>query len=173
MRSRCNESERPAVLSAAGAKCHHAARPAARRPSADIAREESMPRAALTACVVAGALAAFLAQAAQGQAPAPALSGTIASDREGAMEGVLVSARREGSTITVTVVSDARGEFAFPASRLEPGQYRLTILPSISPTRSPRAPISSSRTRLSRPTSSPIPSGWRAPPVRTSSSVRC
>ena len=86
-----------------------------------------MPRAALTACVVAGALAAFLVQAAHGQAPAPALSGTIASDREGAMEGVLVSARREGSTITVTVVSDARGEFAFPASRLEPGQYRLTI----------------------------------------------
>src|SRR5262249_12014737 len=85
-----------------------------RPPPAAIAREESMPRAALTACVVAGALAAFLVQAAHGQTPAPALSGTVASDREGAMEGVLVSAHRAGSTITVTVVSDARGEFTFP-----------------------------------------------------------
>ena len=43
------------------------------------------------------------------------------------MEGVLVSAKKQGSTITVTVVSDAKGEYAFPASRLEPGAYRLTV----------------------------------------------
>ena len=43
------------------------------------------------------------------------------------MEGVLVSARKAGSTITVTVVSDAQGRYSFPANRLEPGQYALKI----------------------------------------------
>jgi streptogramin lyase len=43
------------------------------------------------------------------------------------MEGVLVSARKAGSTITVTVVSDARGTYSFPAARLEPGRYSLRI----------------------------------------------
>lgn len=43
------------------------------------------------------------------------------------MEGVLVSARRADSTITVTVVSDRRGNYSFPASRLAPGHYSLTI----------------------------------------------
>jgi streptogramin lyase len=43
------------------------------------------------------------------------------------MEGVLVSAKREGSTVTVTVVSDAHGDFAFPRTRLGPGRYSLRI----------------------------------------------
>ncbi len=43
------------------------------------------------------------------------------------MEGVLVSATRAGSTITVTVVSDERGSYRFPASALEPGRYALKI----------------------------------------------
>ena len=43
------------------------------------------------------------------------------------MEGVLVSARREASTVTVTVVSDAHGDYAFPRTRLEPGRYSLHI----------------------------------------------
>jgi len=43
------------------------------------------------------------------QAQSPALSGKILSDPEGPMEGVLVSARKSGATITVTVVSDAKG----------------------------------------------------------------
>ena len=59
--------------------------------------------------------------------PSPVLSGTVASDREGPMEGVLVSAKKQGSTITVTVVSDAKGAYAFPAGRLEPGSYKLAI----------------------------------------------
>lgn len=54
-----------------------------------------------------------------------ALSGKVASQKEGAMEGVVVSARREGSTITVSVVTDAQGRYAFPAGRLEPGKYTL------------------------------------------------
>lgn len=55
------------------------------------------------------------------------LSGTVSSEAEGPMEGVLVSAKAEGSTITVTVVSDTQGRYAFPESRLKPGRYRLGI----------------------------------------------
>ncbi len=43
------------------------------------------------------------------------------------LEGVLVSAKKDGSTITVTVVSDKDGRYSFPAARLEPGQYSLRI----------------------------------------------
>src|SRR5437773_233242 len=56
-----------------------------------------------------------------------ALSGQITSAEEGAMEGVLVSAKKAGSTITITVVSDRDGRFNFPASKIEPGQYALRI----------------------------------------------
>lgn len=62
--------------------------------------------------------------AAQGAA---ALSGQVSSTREGAMEGVVVSARRDGSTVTVSVVSGAKGRFSFPPARLEPGHYTLAI----------------------------------------------
>ena len=63
---------------------------------------------------------------AHSQSPA-ALSGTVTSQEEGAMEGVIVNAKKEDSTITVSVVSDKQGHFAFPASRLEPGHYTLAI----------------------------------------------
>ena len=43
------------------------------------------------------------------------------------MEGVLVSAKRAGSTRTVTVVSNAQGQYSFPRDRLEPGKYSLTV----------------------------------------------
>jgi virginiamycin B lyase len=56
-----------------------------------------------------------------------ALSGQITSTEEGPMEGVLVSAKRAGSTITVTVATDAQGRYGFPAARLDPGQYTLGI----------------------------------------------
>jgi len=56
-----------------------------------------------------------------------ALQGTIRSDQEGAMGGVLVSATKAGSTITTTVVTDEQGHYAFPASRLTPGKYDLVI----------------------------------------------
>ncbi|AMN42089.1 carboxypeptidase regulatory-like domain-containing protein [Rhodoplanes sp. Z2-YC6860] len=55
------------------------------------------------------------------------LAGVVTSDRDGPMEGVLVSAKKQGSTITVTVVSNDKGEYAFPAGRLEPGQYQIGI----------------------------------------------
>jgi len=76
------------------------------------------------ALVFTSALAVW--SSARAGAPA-ALAGTVSSAEEGMMEGVLVSAKRTGSTIMVTVVSDNRGHYAFPAGRLEPGHYALSI----------------------------------------------
>ena len=56
-----------------------------------------------------------------------ALAGQVSSAEEGPMEGVLVSAKKAGSTITVTVVTDAQGPYSFPRARLEPGNYALRI----------------------------------------------
>jgi virginiamycin B lyase len=62
------------------------------------------------------------------QNPAPvALTGQVTSDAEGAMEGVIVSAKKAGSTVTVSVVSDAQGRYSFPANRLSAGKYSLKI----------------------------------------------
>jgi streptogramin lyase len=62
------------------------------------------------------------------QTPSPAaLTGQITSTEEGPMEGVLVSAKRDGSTITTTVVSDSQGRYRFPAAKLQPGRYSLRI----------------------------------------------
>jgi virginiamycin B lyase len=58
---------------------------------------------------------------------AAALSGQVSSAEEGAMEGVVVSAKQAGSTITTSVVTDAQGHYAFPAARLAPGSYSLHI----------------------------------------------
>ena len=60
-------------------------------------------------------------------AVAQSLTGRVTSADEGAMEGVLVSAKQAGSTVTVTVVSDAKGRYSFPAAKLEPGSYALRI----------------------------------------------
>src|SRR6188472_48500 len=62
----------------------------------------------------------------QAQTPA-ALTGQVSSAEEGPMEGVLVSAKKAGSTVTTTVVSDAQGNFSFPTAKLEPGHYSLRI----------------------------------------------
>jgi virginiamycin B lyase len=61
------------------------------------------------------------------QVPSPAVTGQVTSLAEGAMEGVLVSAKREGSNMTITVVSNAQGIFAFPKDKLQPGRYAITI----------------------------------------------
>jgi virginiamycin B lyase len=58
---------------------------------------------------------------------AAALSGEVSSAQEGAMAGVVVSAKKDGSTITVSVISDDSGHFSFPASRLDPGHYAIAI----------------------------------------------
>src|SRR5437870_5702972 len=71
------------------------------------------------------ALAVTLVHA--GAVSAQSLTGQVASAEEGNMEGVVVSAKKAGSTITVSVVSDEKGHFAFPTSKLEPGPYSLRI----------------------------------------------
>src|SRR5262249_36789031 len=63
----------------------------------------------------------------QAQTTSAALSGTVSSMEEGNMEGVLVTARREGATFSVSVVTDARGKYSFPRSHLEPGSYSVTM----------------------------------------------
>ena len=55
------------------------------------------------------------------------LGGRVTSAEEGAMEGVLVSAKKAGGTITVTVVSGESGRYAFPAKRLAAGKYELRV----------------------------------------------
>jgi virginiamycin B lyase len=77
--------------------------------------------------LVAGAIFAL---AAHGHAQAPAaakLAGRITSATEPRMEGVLVSARKAGSTITHTVVTDASGTFDFAPAALTAGRYALQI----------------------------------------------
>src|SRR2546425_12452603 len=59
--------------------------------------------------------------------PAPALTGQVTSAEEGLMEGVLVSVKKVGSTITTTVVTDAQGRYRFPGPRLTPGPYAFSI----------------------------------------------
>jgi len=59
--------------------------------------------------------------------PSAAIAGRVTSMQEGPMEGVLVSAKRANSTITVTVVSDAQGRYRFPVDRLQPATYALRI----------------------------------------------
>ena len=68
-----------------------------------------------------------LPTAGQAQTPTSALTGLVSSSDEPAMEGVLVSATRDGSTITTTVVTGADGRFSFPADRLTSGKYNLAV----------------------------------------------
>src|ERR1051325_10336855 len=56
-----------------------------------------------------------------------ALSGIVSSEAEGAMEVVVVTARRAKSIVQVSVTTDADGRYSFPRNRLEPGEYTLSI----------------------------------------------
>jgi virginiamycin B lyase len=73
-----------------------------------------------------GALTGLITAGAQAQ-NAPALTGQVTSAEEGPMEGVLVSAKKDSTTITISVVSDQKGEYSFPADRLEAGHYTIAI----------------------------------------------
>ncbi|OFW01688.1 MAG: hypothetical protein A3I61_03510 [Acidobacteria bacterium RIFCSPLOWO2_02_FULL_68_18] len=89
--------------------------------------------------LVVSCAALLAAMSVAAQSPPSALTGMVSAQEDGAtsprragamgtpMEGVLVSAKRAGSTITTTVVSDAQGRYAFPAGRLEPGAYAIRI----------------------------------------------
>ena len=43
------------------------------------------------------------------------------------MEGVVVTAHKDGSIVSVSVTTDKSGHFAFPENRLEPGHYTFAI----------------------------------------------
>jgi len=77
----------------------------------------------LSAVAAAALLNAAGAQAQTGAA----LTGVVTSPQEGAMEGVIVTAKKDGSTIAISVVSDDKGRYSFPANRLEPGHYTVKI----------------------------------------------
>jgi streptogramin lyase len=76
---------------------------------------------------LAAILAAPTAVLADTQGPAAALSGTVMSNAEGAMEGVVVTAHKDGSIVSTSVITDDKGHYAFPESRLEPGHYTIAI----------------------------------------------
>ncbi len=57
----------------------------------------------------------------------PTLAGTVHAPDGTPLEGVPVTAAKANSTITVTVITDDRGRYSFPADRLSPGTYALTI----------------------------------------------
>jgi virginiamycin B lyase len=78
----------------------------------------------LAASVSLLALASLSSPAMAGSA---ALTGTVSSAEEGKMEGVVVSAKRPGSTIMVSVSTNAKGEYSFPENRLAPGEYDITM----------------------------------------------
>ena len=82
---------------------------------------------AISGFIGVGAFAPLSHAPAFAQARAPALAGKVSSKEEGLMEGVMVSAKRQGSTMMISVATNARGEYAFPADRLEPGVHDITM----------------------------------------------
>src|SRR5262245_59416151 len=88
-----------------------------------------MRKATLVAGVVAAALVAmaFVGLLAAQTPSAAALTGKVTSQAEGAMEGVLIGAKKAGSNIATWVVSNAQGEYSFPRDRMEPGKYSIRI----------------------------------------------
>src|SRR6202034_3759765 len=85
-----------------------------------------MSRLSVTSFVCLLGIACLATGPSAAQQAGPALTGTVTAGPE-ALEGVLVSAKKSGSTITTTVVSDKDGRYSFPAGRLEPGSYSLRI----------------------------------------------
>src|SRR5689334_3668664 len=79
-----------------------------------------------TLALLATAAIAALATAGSARAQS-ALTGLVSSAEEGPMEGVLVTARKDGATMTITVVSNDKGQYSFPTAKLEPGHYTLSI----------------------------------------------
>jgi virginiamycin B lyase len=77
--------------------------------------------------VLSGVFACLVLAAAAHSQTATSLTGVVSSDAEGPMEGVVVKAKKAGGTITISVVSDEHGRYSFPADRLKPGQYNITV----------------------------------------------
>src|ERR1700722_5932439 len=84
-------------------------------------------QARLVLSILATGAVAMGAHSAAAQNRSAALTGQVTSDAEGKMEGVVVSARKVGSPVTVSVMSDAQGRYSFPADRLSSGKYSIAI----------------------------------------------
>ena len=56
-----------------------------------------------------------------------ALAGHVSSIEDGPMEGVVVSAKQDGSTVTISVVSDEQGRYSYPSTKVAPGRYAIRI----------------------------------------------
>ena len=86
-----------------------------------------MPRAVTDVFAFVSSCLFVAISAAAADAPASPLAGTVTSAEEGHMEGVVVSAQRAGSPITISVVSDAKGGYRFPDGKLGPGRHAIRI----------------------------------------------
>ncbi|MFZ0239528.1 MAG: carboxypeptidase regulatory-like domain-containing protein [Xanthobacteraceae bacterium] len=80
----------------------------------------------ITTALAAGPSLTSATARADERAPA-ALTGQVTSDAEGAMEGVVVTTRKDGSIVSTSVTTDSKGRYAFPENRLEPGHYNIAI----------------------------------------------
>jgi hypothetical protein len=86
-----------------------------------------MRKAHLYSCVSAAVLAAIFFAAPTSAQQLASLSGAVTSDKEGAMEGVIVTAKKDGSNISISVITDDKGKYAFPASKVGLGKYTISI----------------------------------------------
>jgi virginiamycin B lyase len=77
--------------------------------------------------VMAGVVACLLLQVPATGQSSVSLTGIVSSEAEGQIEGVVVSAKKVGGKVTVSVVSDHEGRYAFPGDRLAAGEYEIRI----------------------------------------------
>ncbi len=89
-------------------------------------RRFSPTTTAAVAAMITGMLTCVISAPASRAQDAAVLNGQVTSAEEGAMEGVIVSAKRDGTNITVSVVTDPQGRYSFPAGRLASGHYAMS-----------------------------------------------
>jgi len=77
--------------------------------------------------LASASLCGFMLQSGVLPAQAQTLTGQVSSAEEGNMEGVLVTAKKDGATIATTVVTNEKGQYSFPAGRLTAGKHTITI----------------------------------------------
>jgi streptogramin lyase len=71
-------------------------------------------------------LVAILLAAVSADSRPPGLTGRVTCEGT-ALEGVLVSVKRDGSTVTTTVATDEAGRYTVPPSRLGAGRYTVRV----------------------------------------------
>jgi virginiamycin B lyase len=80
----------------------------------------------LVAACLASALLQGVSFSARAERREPTvLEGQVASANDGPMEGVVVTARKDGARFSVSVISNRSGHYRFPPGRLDPGRYSL------------------------------------------------